>query len=143
MSAKRQPASRTEEVLRAFHEETDLVGVMDRRLVARLWPFVRPQRFGLALSMSLLVVISGFAVTRPLIMRSAFEGNTSAALTRAGFMLAAVVVIEQLMTFVQMYTMQMVGARAMHDLRRGVFSFLHERASSSSTVVRSDAWSPA
>lgn len=125
MSAKRQPASRTEQVLRAFHEETDLVGVMDRRLVARLWPFVKPQRFGLVLSMSLLVLISGFAVTRPLIMRSAFEGNSSSALTRAGFMLLGVVVLEQLMTFVQMYTMQMVGARAMHDLRRGVFSFLH------------------
>lgn len=122
---KGQPASRTEEVLRAFHEESDLVGVIDRRLVAKLWPFVRPQRFGLILSMSLLVVVSGFALTRPLIMRSAFEGDTSEALTRAGFLFLGVVVAEQLLTFVQMYTMQMVGARAMHDLRRGVFSFLH------------------
>ena len=124
-AAKSSQASRTEEVLRAFHEETELTGVIDRRLVARLWPFVRPQRFGLALSMSLLVVVSCFALARPLIMRSAFEGHTNEDLTRAGFLLLFVVVSEQLLMFGQMYTMQMVGARAMHDLRRGVFSFLH------------------
>lgn len=125
MKSAKPTRSRTEEVLRAFHEETELTGVIDRRLVARLWPFVRPQRFGLGLSMSLLVAISGFALVRPLIMRSAFEGDSAEALTRAGFLLLVVVVAEQLLMFGQMYTMQMVGARAMHDLRRGVFSFLH------------------
>jgi ATP-binding cassette subfamily B protein len=123
--SKSAPASRTERVLRAFHEESDLVGVIDRRLVMRLWPFVRPQRAGLLLSMGLLVFISALALARPLIMRSAFEGGTSHDLTRAGFLLLGVVVFEQLLTFAQMYAMQIVGARAMHDLRRGVFAFLH------------------
>jgi len=120
-----QPPSRTEEVLRAFHEEADLTGVIDRRLVARLWPFIRPQRAGLVLSMSLLVIISAFALSRPLIMRWAFESDSTEQLTRAGFLLLGVVFFEQILVFVQMYTMQMVGARAMHVLRRGVFSFLH------------------
>lgn len=127
MSANKphQPPSRTEEVLRAFHEEADLTGVIDRRLVARLWPFIRPQRAGLVLSMSLLVIISAFALSRPLIMRWAFESDSTEQLTRAGFLLLGVVFFEQILVFVQMYTMQMVGARAMHVLRRGVFSFLH------------------
>ncbi len=123
--SKSAPASRTERVLRAFHEESDVVGVIDRRLVMRLWPFVRPHRAGLLLSMGLLVVISVLALARPLIMRSAFEGGTAHDLTRAGFLLLGVVVFEQLLTFAQMYSMQIVGARAMHDLRRGVFAFLH------------------
>lgn len=126
MSPKAQP-TRTEQALRAFHEETELVGVIDRRLVAKLWPFIRPQRAGLILSMTLLVVTSLFSLTRPLIMRSAFEGNTSEALTRAGFLLLGVILFEQILTFVQMYSMQVVGARAMHDLRCGVFSFLHQQ----------------
>lgn len=125
MSRRSHPPSRTERVLKAFHEEAELTGVVDRRLVAKLWPFIRPQRSGLVVSMSLLVVISGFALTRPLIMRSAFEGDSQQALTRAGFLLLGVVVAEQLLVFLQMYSMQTVGARAMHDLRRGVFSFLH------------------
>ena len=44
---------------------------------------------------------------------------------RGGFVLAVVVVTEQLFGFVQLYTMQVVGARAMADLRRHVFRFLH------------------
>lgn len=120
-------ATRTQQAIRAFHEEVDLVGVIDRRLVARLWPFIRPHRVGLLLSLSVLVVIAGLSVSRPLIMRSGFEGTDVASLTRAGFALLAVILIEQILTFVQAYSMQVVGARAMHDLRCGVFEFLHEQ----------------
>jgi ATP-binding cassette subfamily B protein len=119
--------SRTEEALRAFHEEKELVGVIDRRLVAKLWPFVRPQRLGLLFAMGLLAVIAAFGLTRPLIMRSAFEGNSTEALTRAGLLFLGVVLFEQALTFAQTYTMQAVGARAMHDLRQGVFAFLHQQ----------------
>ncbi|PIE05905.1 MAG: carbohydrate ABC transporter, partial [Sorangium cellulosum] len=127
MSHTKAPPTRTEEVLRAFHEETDLVGVVDRRLIAKLWPYIRPQRAGLILSLSLLVVVSVLSLTRPLIMRSAFEGDSTNALTQAGFALLGVVVFEQLLVFLQMYTMQLVGARAMHDLRCGVFRFLQQQ----------------
>ncbi|HQF22558.1 MAG TPA: ABC transporter ATP-binding protein [Polyangiaceae bacterium] len=118
-------SSRTERVLRDFHEESEVVGAFDRRLAARLWPFIRPQSKGLALTMGMLALISALALLRPLIMRSAFEGATTQTLTRAGFLLLVVIVGEQILTFAQMYSMQVVVARAMHDLRRGVFEFLH------------------
>ena len=122
-----KPLTRTERVLRAFHEEQDIAAVIDRRLAARLWPFVRPHATGLIVSLGLLVLISGFALVRPLIIRSAFEGGNTAAMTRAGFLLLGVIVVEQLLVFAQMYSMQTVGARTMHDLRSGVFSFLHQQ----------------
>ena len=41
---------------------------------------------------------------------------------------AGVVIVEQLLVFVQMYSMQVAGARTMHDLRRQVFGFLHKQS---------------
>jgi ATP-binding cassette subfamily B multidrug efflux pump len=122
--ANSSPRSRTEEVLRAFHEEREVDGVVDRRLVARLWPFVRPHAPLLGLSLAVLVAVAALGLARPLVMRYAFEGGRTA-LMRAGFVLAAVILAEQLLVFVQVYTMQIVGARAMHDLRVRLFDFLH------------------
>ncbi len=116
--------SRTEEVLRAFHEERDVGAQLDRRLAARVWPFVRPHTPLLGLSMLVLVAVAGLGLARPLIMRRAFEGNETT-LMHAGFVLAGVILVEQLLVFVQVYSMQVAGARAMHDLRVRVFEFLH------------------
>lgn len=123
----RDPAktnSRTEEVLRAFHEEQEVGVVLDRRLLSSLWPFVRPHTPLLGASMIVLVSVAALGLARPLIMRYAFEGGPDA-LLHAGFLLAGVILVEQLLVFVQVYTMQIVGARSMHDLRVRVFDFLH------------------
>jgi ATP-binding cassette, subfamily B, multidrug efflux pump len=45
------------------------------------------------------------------------------ALMRDGFALAGLLVVAQLLTFVQMYAMQIAGARAMADLRSNIFRF--------------------
>jgi ATP-binding cassette, subfamily B, multidrug efflux pump len=50
----------------------------------------------------------------------------SHALLFDGIVLASLVVIVQLLMFVQMYTMQIAGARAMADLRAAVFQFLQK-----------------
>jgi len=43
-------------------------------------------------------------------------------------MLAAVIVLEQALSFPQMYWIQIAGARGMAELRRQLFSFLHTRS---------------
>lgn len=118
-------SSRAERVLRAFHEEQELTGVLDWRLLRQLWPFVRPHARMLLVSVVLLLVVAALGLARPLIMRHAFETK---ALHASGFALLAVLVAEQTLVFFQMYTMQLVGAHTMHGLRRGVFEFLHRQS---------------
>jgi ATP-binding cassette subfamily B protein len=119
----------TDEVLRAFHEETDIVKAYDARLLRRLWPFVQPHAKALYLSLALLLVTAAASLVRPLIMRSILDAGSIArdpdAMMRGGWLLLGVVLFEQTLTFFQVYAMQMAGARAMADLRAHVFRFLH------------------
>src|SRR5215472_324012 len=120
-------ASRAEEKLRAFHEEGAIGKAYDARLMARLWPFVRPHTRYVVISLGTLVLITAVNLARPLVMgdivRQAGAGK-SELLLRDGLALAGLVVVLQLMTFAQMYTMQIAGARAMADLRAHIFLFL-------------------
>ncbi|XYH98209.1 ABC transporter ATP-binding protein [Sorangium sp. So ce1128] len=124
-------ASRTEDVLSRFHEETQLGEAYDARMLLRLWPFVRPQGKHLALSLGLLIVTASLALLRPLIMRDALDAFDRPGgldhLTRAGILLTGVMLLEQSLAFPQLYLMQLAGARAMADLRVRVFGFLHTR----------------
>jgi ATP-binding cassette, subfamily B, multidrug efflux pump len=62
-------------------------------------------------------------------MRSIIDAGSLAkdpkTMMRGGWLLLGVVVVEQTLTFFQIYAMQIAGARAMADLRTHVFRFLH------------------
>ncbi|HEX8789487.1 MAG TPA: ABC transporter transmembrane domain-containing protein, partial [Polyangiaceae bacterium] len=118
--------SRAQKALEKFHEEGAIGKAYDARLLRRLWPFVRPHARFLALSLSTLVVIAGVNLVRPLVMgdvvHQADVGDPHG-LMRDGFLLAGLLIVSQVLTFVQMYAMQIAGARAMADLRSTVFRF--------------------
>jgi ATP-binding cassette subfamily B protein len=117
---------RAEATLRSFHEEGAMGKAYDGRLVRRLWPFVRPHSGFIALSLATLVVMAGINLARPLIMGDAVAQASVRdrdGLFRDGLELALLLVLLQSLTFVQMYTMQLAGARAMADLRGAVFRF--------------------
>jgi ATP-binding cassette subfamily B protein len=120
---------RTEEVLRAFHEESDIVKAYDARLLGRLWPFVRPHASQLYLSLALLLVTAALSLVRPLIMKSIIDAGAIAKdqskMLEGSYLLLGVVAVEQTLTFFQIYSMQLAGARSMADLRAHVFRFLH------------------
>lgn len=134
MEAEAAPAggaapSRTEQVLKAFHEEGSLGKAYDSRLVARLWPFVRPHQAALWLAAAAIVLTAAGSLVRPLIMldtidRGVLKGD-AALLARGGLLLTGIVLVEQVLLYAQIYAVQVVGARAMADLRRHVFAFLH------------------
>ncbi len=121
--------SRGEAALARFHEEGGLTAYDSKNLL-RLWPYIRPHRAYLLGSVALLLLASGFALARPLIMRAGLDGigKEPGAITRAGLLLTAVIIIEQGIAFPQMYLMQAGGAKAMADLRLAVFRFLHTRS---------------
>ena len=123
--------ARGKDALDRFHEEGKLAETYDARTLLALWPFVKPHARSLYVSLALLLLHAGVSLLRPLVMRGAFDGfdaaNAQATLTRAGFTIAGLLIVEQSLSFPQMYLMQVAGARAMADLRRHVFRFLHTR----------------
>jgi ATP-binding cassette subfamily B multidrug efflux pump len=130
--AQRAP-SRSEQALRAFHEEDEIRKTYDLRLALRIWPFLRPQGHLLALFGGATVVLAGLSVSRPLLMRhgldAALTGGPGAGreFVNAGLGLLGLVALEQAFTFAQALSLQTAGARGMAALRRHVFRFLHDR----------------
>ncbi len=132
MSARKDPKvapGRTEQVLRAFHEEGALGKAYDAKLVARLWPFVKPHGAALWLALASILITAVGSLARPLIMLYAIDEGVllkdSGVLMRSGLMLLGIVLVEQVLVYVQIYALQVAGARAMADLRRHVFESLH------------------
>jgi ATP-binding cassette subfamily B protein len=119
-------SSRAQQALKKFHEESAMGKAYDVRLLRRLWPYVRPHGRYLVLSLGTLVVITAINLVRPLVMGDAMaqaEAHDTRAVLRDGVGLAALLFVAQALTFVQMYAMQIAGARAMADLRSAVFAF--------------------
>lgn len=120
---------RTEAILRAFHEESALGQSYDARLLARLWPFMRPYRshLWLALGLGVLIAIAGLA--RPYVMKRTIDQGIMQGdfhvLVLGSLLFAGMIFVEQLLNFVQVYATQIAGARGMADMRREVFAFLH------------------
>ena len=89
-----------------------------------------PYRLLLWASLVVILLTSAGALVRPLIMRGAIDGvvekGDRVALFHGGLLLAAVLVAEQLLGLVQMYAVQVAGARAVADLRREAFEFLQQ-----------------
>ncbi len=129
-SDKAKPvAKRSEQALARFHEEAN-VQIYDSKNLLRLWPYLRPHRLQFVGSLALLLMASAFALSRPMIMGTGLDGigKDPHAITRAGVLLTLAIVLEQALAFPQMYLMQVAGARAMANLRRAVFEFLHSRS---------------
>jgi ATP-binding cassette, subfamily B, multidrug efflux pump len=119
--------------LRDFHEEERLGRAYDAQLLARLWPFLKPHAKFLWMSISMILVAAGLNLARPLVMGrlvASAQGDAAGAdksgdsLVTYGVMLSLIVVGMQALMFVQMYTMQIAGARAMADLRAYLFEFM-------------------
>jgi ATP-binding cassette subfamily B protein len=113
--------------LRDFHEEERLGRAYDGRMLARLWPFLRPHRKYLWASLTMIILVAALGLLRPLLMGGIVTAAQNAApnqLLRYGLMLSALVLGLQALTFVQAYTMQIAGARSMADLRTHLFEFM-------------------
>src|SRR6187401_95202 len=126
----RADKKRTERILKAFHEEERFGKAYDARLTKRLWSYLLPYRFLLWMSVVVIVITSVGALVRPLIMRSAIDdviqSGDRVALFHSGLLLACVLVVEQLLGLVQVYAVQVAGARAVADMRREAFEFLQQ-----------------
>ncbi len=125
----KQGKQRTEAILERFHEEATFDKGHDIRLLSNLWPYLRNHQAWFWVAALVVVVTALLSLLTPLIMRETIDQGVlkgdPGELMRGGMLFALVVVVEQLLNFVQIYALQVVGARAMADLRLDVFSFLH------------------
>jgi ATP-binding cassette subfamily B multidrug efflux pump len=126
--AAERNTERTEEVLKAFHEESALGKAYDGRLVRRLWPFFMPHKKLATVSLAAIAVTAGGALVRPLVMLETIDKGVMAGhpsvLLYGGLVVAGIVIFEQVLNYIGIYSMQILGARAVADLRRHVFGRL-------------------
>jgi ATP-binding cassette subfamily B protein len=122
--------SRTTRLLEAFHEEGALGKAYDWTLLRRLWPYVAPYRGMIYASLLVGVLTAASSLLQPLFMRylldqGALAGNL-ARLTEGALYLGGLIIFERVLSFVQMYSVQIAGAKAISAMRTHVFKFLHE-----------------
>ncbi len=112
----------------AFHQEALTTGLEDRSLVAEIWPYLGKHTGWLTAAILSVIVTAGLSLLRPVIMLHTLDKSLATrdpdVMLAGGALFAAVAILEQALSFVQIYATQIVGARAMADLRLTVFRFL-------------------
>jgi ATP-binding cassette subfamily B protein len=127
VSAPAKPLGKGAAAIRDFHEEERLGRAYDAQLLRRLWPFMRPHQRFLWASFLMILLVAGLNLVRPLVMGGLIANAQHAepgGLLRYGLLLSLLVTGMMAMTFVQMYAMQVAGARALADLRTHLFQFM-------------------
>jgi ATP-binding cassette, subfamily B, multidrug efflux pump len=120
-------ASKAAAAIRDFHEEERLGRAYDAQLLRRLWPFMRPHQRYFWASVVMILLAAGLGLVRPLLLGGHIAQAQQAepgGLIRYGVLLSLLVVGLLSLTFVQMYAMQVAGARALADLRAHLFEFM-------------------
>ncbi len=117
---------RAAQTLKKFHEESAMGKAYDGRLLRRLWPYVKPHAKFIVISLATLMVIASVGLVRPLLLGDVVRrasAHDPRGLMRDGIGLSLLLVVSQGLSFVQMYSMQVAGARATADLRSAIFEF--------------------
>lgn len=129
MSQSATKKSRAQQALEQFHEESGFVGSYDSDLLGKLWRYARPHAFYLWVTLALGLVIVGLVLARPLVMQWAIDDGVIAknpsVLFQGSLTFAVLVVLESLAQVARVYATQLLGARAVSDLRRSAFEFVH------------------
>jgi ATP-binding cassette subfamily B multidrug efflux pump len=119
-------------VIEEIHHEDEILGkAYDARLMARILRYLRPYWKLLTVSFTFLLFQTGSQLLGPYITKVAIDryialhdihGLDIMALAYVGVVLFGFVVL-----FIQTYTTQYTGQRAMHDLRMEIFSHLQKQ----------------
>ncbi len=99
----------------------------DARLMGRVWGFVRPHWRLLIFALALMPITVAFEVAQPYLLKLAIDDHIAASpptLDGLGFialLFVATVALQTLSGFAQMYALQLLGQRSMHDLRLATY----------------------
>ena len=111
-----------------YHEEEILGKSYDSQLARRLLIYLRPYRRTVALSVLLLLLVSGLQLVGPLLTEIAIDEHIRKGdldgLNRVALIFLCVLVVQFFLSFAQTYLMNWTGQKIMHDLRLQLFSHI-------------------
>ena len=115
-----------------IHQEDEILGkAYDARLMARVLRYLRPYWKLLAIAFVFLMLQTGTQLLGPYITKIAIDryiaAKDVAGLDRMAVAYLCIVVLGFMVLFIQTYTTQYTGQRAMHDLRMDIFSHLQKQ----------------
>jgi ATP-binding cassette subfamily B protein len=103
----------------------------DALLMRRMWGFVGPHKRLIAASLLLMPLAIGFEIAQPYLLKLAIDHNIAVHDTDGLGLLAAAfvacVVLQALAGYAQLFALQLLGQRAMHDLRRATYAHVLSR----------------
>ena len=112
------------------HEEDALGKVYDGRLMRRLLGYLKPYKLTVVVSLFLVITVSALKLVGPLLTKIAIDNYIANGNVAGLDALAAIYVLTLVLQFVisygQIYIMNMAGQRVMYDMRRDIFGHLQE-----------------
>ena len=97
----------------------------DARLMRRLWPFVRPHWGLAALAFVLIPLGIAFEVAQPYLLKIAIDNHIALhaidGLATVAGLFVSCVILQALSGYAQLYALQLLGQRSMHDLRQATY----------------------
>ncbi|HUS63280.1 MAG TPA: ABC transporter ATP-binding protein [Kofleriaceae bacterium] len=97
----------------------------DARLMGRLWPFVRPHWGLAALAFVLIPLGIAFEVAQPYLLKIAIDNHIALhaveGLATVAGLFVSCVILQALSGYAQLYALQLLGQRSMHDLRQATY----------------------
>ena len=113
-----------------YHEEEILGKAYDSRLARRLLRYLRPYRPVVAISILLLIIVSGLRLVGPYLTLVAIDQyimtGDSAGLTPIALLFLLVLLLQFGVGFVQTYLMNWTGQKIMYDLRMEIFTHVQK-----------------
>lgn len=110
------------------HEAEPTGRAYDARVMRRLWPFVRPHRGLLLLSLLLLFGVSAAQLAQPYLVKVAVDEHVTPGrldgLGRVAALFAVALLGEFLLRFAQLYVLERAGQNVVFDLRNAAFAHL-------------------
>jgi len=112
---------------RGVAAEAVLGKAYDAALMKRLWTFVRPHWKLLVLALALMPVGVGFELAQPYLLKIAIDGYIAASTPHTDGLgvlalgYVALVLSQSGAMFAQLYCLQLLGQRSMHDLRLATY----------------------
>ena len=114
------------------HSDDEVLGkAYDPRLMRRILRYLRPYWQLLAVALSFLLLHTGTELLRPYLTKIAIDryiaANDVSGLDSIVLLYLATVIVGFVFLFIQTYTTEYAGQRAMHDLRMQVFTHLQHQ----------------
>jgi ATP-binding cassette subfamily B protein len=116
------------------HEEEVLGKVYDARLMRRLLAYLSPYKLIVAVSFVLVLLVSALKLVGPILTKMAIDDHIAVGdmpgLNRIAVIYVLALVAQFVVSYFQVYIMNMAGQRVMADMRREIFSHLQRLHSS-------------